>query len=443
MFFLIPVGTDAPIYHWPYMTVALIVINTLVWFIDPSPNTFGLVYGDGLHPLQWITSNFMHSGFFHLLGNMIFLWGFGIIIEGKLGWWRYLLVYMGIGIVECMLEQIAMSRVGRPLWIAGDEFYGSVGASAVIYGLTAMSMVWAPKNEMNIFLFIFFFRIIATVFDMSIMGFVMFQVCWEILSASIYIMLGIGLISSSLLHLAGAALGFALAVLMLKLKWVDCEGWDLFNVMKGKHGRQPEATTYSTSFLEQDYSLDTSGSSSKKKKQKPKKNKKRKSPAMPPPLDPNDPDFDVEHEAEDISTKRTNRRSQSMKRVQELLDYGKPNAALTEYRSIRDHSGTLLPAPLLLELANALFKEQQWDDVTLLFEEYVERFPEIADGVRLRLSGILVEKQQRPMAALRLLQEIPPKSLNEKQENYRSEVERRANELIDEGVIELEGRSWR
>ena len=46
--------------------------------------------------------------------------------------------------------------------------------------------------------------------------------------------------TSQILHLMGAAFGFALAVAMLKLRWVDCENWDLFSVWKGRHAMTRE-----------------------------------------------------------------------------------------------------------------------------------------------------------------------------------------------------------
>lgn len=91
---LIPWNTDAPIYHAPWATGGLILVNVAVFGAmlasGDADQTFGpwlLSYGDGLHPLQWITSNFLHAGALHLLGNMIFLWAFGLVVEGKLGWW--------------------------------------------------------------------------------------------------------------------------------------------------------------------------------------------------------------------------------------------------------------------------------------------------------------------------------------------------------------------
>ena len=62
---------------------------------------YSLTLGDGrLHPVQWVTHNFLHLDFFHVLGNMIFLWAFGIVVEGKLGPWKYLLTYLLIGITQ-------------------------------------------------------------------------------------------------------------------------------------------------------------------------------------------------------------------------------------------------------------------------------------------------------------------------------------------------------
>jgi membrane associated rhomboid family serine protease len=86
---LIPYSTDAPIYHWPITTVLLIAVIVLAFcgeVANPDQvSAFILAFGDGLHPLQWLTCNFMHADFFHIAGNMVFLWCFGLIVEGKLG----------------------------------------------------------------------------------------------------------------------------------------------------------------------------------------------------------------------------------------------------------------------------------------------------------------------------------------------------------------------
>ena len=64
---LIPYRTDAPIYHFPYATIGLIAVNVIAFALMASNQLAGaeqwiLVYGDGLHPVQWISSMFIHGG---------------------------------------------------------------------------------------------------------------------------------------------------------------------------------------------------------------------------------------------------------------------------------------------------------------------------------------------------------------------------------------------
>ena len=99
---LIPINTDAPLYHFPYATIGLIVVNTVCFVAtgfgmnDRLQEPWLLQYGDGLNPLEWIPAAFAHGGFMHLIGNMFFLWGFGLVVEGKLGWRIFIPLYLGM-----------------------------------------------------------------------------------------------------------------------------------------------------------------------------------------------------------------------------------------------------------------------------------------------------------------------------------------------------------
>ena len=105
---------------------------------------------------------------------------------------------------------------------ASDRAGGRVaGASAVIYGLVAMGMVWAPRNDINCIVFIGWR---AFYFEMPVVAFASIYFLFEVIST---VLSGLAF-GSSMLHLLGAACGFVLASLMLKLDWVDCEGWDLY-----------------------------------------------------------------------------------------------------------------------------------------------------------------------------------------------------------------------
>lgn len=99
---LIPINTDAPLYHFPYATIFLIFAN-FVCFVATGFATnerllepWLLEYGNNLNPLEWIPAAFAHGGFGHLIGNMFFLWGFGLVVEGKLGWRVFIPLYFAM-----------------------------------------------------------------------------------------------------------------------------------------------------------------------------------------------------------------------------------------------------------------------------------------------------------------------------------------------------------
>src|SRR5262245_14429320 len=106
----IPVGTDAPIYYRPIATIGLIAANVLLYFASFGGQMDGwqLQLGNGLHPVQWWTSAFYHYDIFHVLGNMVFLWTFGVIVEGKLAWWRFLPLYFALAGMDGAVTQIMM-----------------------------------------------------------------------------------------------------------------------------------------------------------------------------------------------------------------------------------------------------------------------------------------------------------------------------------------------
>jgi membrane associated rhomboid family serine protease len=225
MILFFPYRTDAPIYHFPYATIALIAVNALAFIAlfgsRGEPNEYILEYGEGLKPLQWVTSNFIHGGLLHLLGNMIFLWTFGLLVEGKVGSFIFLPLYLGIGFVQCGLEQIVMAHGGGG---------GSYGASAILFGLMAIAMVWSPKNDVSVG-GLFFIRPFN--FDAPILLFTGLLFIWEVIEIGL---VGFS-VSTALLHMSGALVGLVAGIVFLRLEWVDCEGWDLFSVLSGEVGK--------------------------------------------------------------------------------------------------------------------------------------------------------------------------------------------------------------
>ena len=162
---------------------------------------------------QLLTSLFAHADFWHLLGNMVSLWAFGLIIEGKVGAIKMLAIYLGVGLSANVLESLMFAHGG------------SLGASTAIYGLMMLAVLWAPRNEMEVIYWFFYFvgRMTPTV--QAVVG---FFIAWDCVDA---LLLGRAF-STPVLHLLGAVLAAPIGILMLKKQWVECEGWDLLTIWK-------------------------------------------------------------------------------------------------------------------------------------------------------------------------------------------------------------------
>ncbi len=381
---MFPWKTDAPIYHLPIATVVLIVLNTIAFVVSVSAEhvedvePWMLAFGDGLHPLQWVSNLFLHGDPMHLLGNMVFLWAFGLVIEGKIGWWRFLLVYLAMGVFESAVSQVSM--------LGGEGM--ALGASGAIYGLVAMALIWAPSNSMSVFILLGFRPFF---FDFPILGLATLYIGLEVYSA----IAGEFQMSSAMLHLAGVLPGFAIAIAMLKLELVDCENWDVFAVLGGRQG---EAKT---------------------KKQKPKK----ATPAQ------------VAERKESTQAKR----NAALAHFAGHLQSGNGAEALKLHETMRRKDEQWqITQPQRLELIKVLHKQQQWTASLAVMNEYLEHAPDAAPRVRLRLAQILIVNEEQPSRALKVLAGIPAGTLTGDLEKNRVQLERHARKMQAEGVVEVE-----
>jgi membrane associated rhomboid family serine protease len=87
---------------------------------------------------------FLHGGFLHLAGNMLFLWIFGDNVEDALGHGRYLLFYVGSGLLASLLQGL----------FATSSLVPMVGASGAIAGVLGASFVLFPLVEVPAFVFL-------------------------------------------------------------------------------------------------------------------------------------------------------------------------------------------------------------------------------------------------------------------------------------------------
>jgi membrane associated rhomboid family serine protease len=132
------------------VTYALIALNVLVFSIElnqgaPFIRKWAVVPRQlAANPSAEIptifTSMFMHAGWMHLLGNMLFLWIFGDNVEDRLGRAKFLIFYLVCGIVAT-LAQVAVSA---------ESSIPSLGASGAISGVLAGYLVLFPKGQIKV-----------------------------------------------------------------------------------------------------------------------------------------------------------------------------------------------------------------------------------------------------------------------------------------------------
>lgn len=142
-----PIRIDHNYQRPPWATLALVATNVVmfVWALSaPVQDVESLVLSNESFQLhQLITSNFLHLGLFHLLGNMLFLWVFGRYVEARLDWWRFLLLYLACAIGGDLLLLLEMGL--------RDRAFAAVGSSGAIAGLMGFTLVAAPRAEVRLF----------------------------------------------------------------------------------------------------------------------------------------------------------------------------------------------------------------------------------------------------------------------------------------------------
>ena len=154
---------------FPAVTLLLIAVNAASFLYQLSlgsgPMLAGFFYRFGLVPgallsfgywqeagllmglAPFFTSMFLHGGWMHFLGNMLYLWVFGDNVEDWLGWVRFLLFYLVCGLLAALLQMAVHPGSRIPM----------IGASGAISGVLAAYLVLFPGARVLTFVPILFF----------------------------------------------------------------------------------------------------------------------------------------------------------------------------------------------------------------------------------------------------------------------------------------------
>ncbi len=181
MLFL-PVSDDSPRRRVPAVTYGLVALCVLVflWQLDQGARAqqaialaYGMVpavlFGEAELPrhLQlvpaWatlVTSMFLHGGWLHLIGNMVYLWLFGRGVEGALGAARYLVFYLLCGIAAGLTQAIIDPASELPMLGASGAIAGTLGGYLVLY----------PRGNVVLFIWIIILVRFVTVPAVLLLG---------------------------------------------------------------------------------------------------------------------------------------------------------------------------------------------------------------------------------------------------------------------------------
>lgn len=155
--------------RFPIATVLIIAVNAVVFFIelaggDAFINRWSLVPADivaGRHWITILTSMFMHAGWEHILGNMLFLWVFGPEIEDVMGPFRYTVFYL-LGGLAASLAQIVIDP---------SSTIPNLGASGAIATVMGVFLITYPRDQIKTVLFLGWFASVRFIPALFLVGF--------------------------------------------------------------------------------------------------------------------------------------------------------------------------------------------------------------------------------------------------------------------------------
>ena len=138
---MIPLRDVIPSRTTPYITITIIVLNALAWFLELSlPRDvlplFLQVYGVVPARLQaptLLTSMFLHGSWMHVIGNMWYLWIFGDNVEDRVGHGRFIVFYLLCGIAAALGQVVIDPGSTLPTIGASGAIAGIMGAYFVLY----------------------------------------------------------------------------------------------------------------------------------------------------------------------------------------------------------------------------------------------------------------------------------------------------------------------
>jgi membrane associated rhomboid family serine protease len=164
---MLPIGdTKLQAARTPYLNWIVILINVAVFIYQltlsqEELHSFIMEYGvvpvdilNGENYISLITAMFIHGGWLHIIGNMLFLWVFGDNIEAVVGHFWYIVFYLMGGIAASAAHVI----------FNAESIIPSIGASGAVSAMLGAYLVWFPSSKVKMLVPIFFFITVVRVY---------------------------------------------------------------------------------------------------------------------------------------------------------------------------------------------------------------------------------------------------------------------------------------
>lgn len=207
---LLPYRVKNPPLAFPYATIGLIVVNTVIYaltsdsfsVVKESVVETAAVTHNNLNLIRVLSAMFLHGNLMHLIGNMLFLWIFGAATEGRLGIPLYLGLYITTGVAGTLCHDF-MSGIFNP-------DIPTLGASGAIMGLMGAYLYLSPFAQVMIAYFVGMgFRIRAGVANWQAQWVILLYAFFDIMDGFLYRGTPYGS-TANFAHLGGMGAGFLL-----------------------------------------------------------------------------------------------------------------------------------------------------------------------------------------------------------------------------------------
>ena len=205
MFF--PYKIETLFKHWPVANWVIMTLTAVMYFVSwgMSEETFEQLALGGTSAIGLVGHLFLHAGFGHLIGNLIFLWVFGNAVCAMTNNFVYPLLYLAFGVLAAAAH------------VAFDDDM-AIGASGAINGVVGMAFAMYPTNRVSVFWFIL---LRAGTFEVALWALALVWCAFDAFGA----ITGGGDVAYWA-HLGGFLSGVCAGIVALKLGWVTLTEYD-------------------------------------------------------------------------------------------------------------------------------------------------------------------------------------------------------------------------